>query len=384
MRRLRIVATWIASAVMLSACGAPSVSADMQRIITNILFGVPTAAKPKPQPSIPPLVPPIPYAPQAFGFPPLTPIANPCPQPPPGTPADAPAATSVSGAAKVGARRWQGVYRATDSSNVTNYRSGFEERYFLNAKNDGTVVDPFTSEPVYKYEYTEIQPDYMEAGAHDQVTYVIQTNSPINQNAATYNGNQDPNAGITITDFLRLRDKDDSKIEEFKPSNNGLLIFPQPFVASSFGQYYWDFTASDPVDGWTEQIFGLATNQRKLVNACGSVVEGWPTDAYIIVHKKDPATGVAEAPIEDYWSYVVAPQYGGLIVQRSLCEGPANPTDVATMQAWSYGAEGFLGLGAPTVPGPAAPTFSGPIACNYATQENIASTQLLPLPPGVG
>lgn len=385
MRRVRTTAACLLAAVSLSACGAPTLTADMQRIITNILFGVPTA-KPQAQPSVPPLVPPVPYAPPLdFGFPPLTPRQNPCPVAPPGTPADAPAATTVSGIAAAGARRWQGIYQATDSQNVTTYRSGFETRYFVNPKNDGTVPDPFTSEPVYKYEYTEIQPDYMEAGVHDQITYVIQTNSAVNNNAATYNGNQDPNAGVAISDFQRLRDKDNSKIEEFKPTNNNLLVFPLPLDAASLGSYYWDFTASDPVDSWSESIFGLASNQRTLVNACGAFVEGWPVQAWIIIHKNDPSTGQPETtPLEDYWNYVVAPQYGGLVVSRKMCEGPANPADIATMAGWTGGAEGFLGLASPTVPPPPSPSFTGPTSCNFATQENIAGVQVLPLPPGVG
>jgi hypothetical protein len=340
----------LALLVVLSGCGPVSFGVGMQKILSDILFGQP---KPRPTPVQSPEtpLPPI-FLPPA----PLSLPANPCPSAPLGTPAQKEAEVNVDNPPQNGVYRWMGTYKRSASSAVFHYgvvSSEFENRLIEQSTNLGDYpATPLQGQPDHHFQFTTVQPDPYVAGDTEVITFTEQTYSPVNYNAALLQNNFDPNGGIDITDIKRL-DPKGRIIEEFAPVKNGtngngvgVLIFALPLPAGNSGntglpapdapsstEFSWEYASTDPVSQWTIRIAASEANKRVRVDACGQIVEGWPVSANVLITKNDPATGVPyAAPLAQTWNFVIAPQYGGIIVQESISGDAGNGATISTTE----------------------------------------------------
>jgi hypothetical protein len=88
---------------------------------------------------------------------------------------------------------------------------------------------------------------------------------------------------------------------------DGLRVFPMPADAG----VTWRSAAADPLTGRTESLSGLIQERRR-IDACGTVVEGWAAVVDIVIVGPDDK-GVP-TQTELLATFIVAPQLGGLIV----------------------------------------------------------------------
>jgi len=345
--KLRRGALVLALLLVLSGCGPTSFGVGMQKILSDILFGQP---KPKPTPVQTPEIPLPPITslpPVSFTLPP-----NPCPSAPLGAPALKEAQVNVDNPPQDGVYRWMGTYqRKGAGSPVPTTFSGFENRLLEQSTDLGDYpATPLQGQPDHHFTFKTVQPDPYVAGDTEVITYTMQTYSPVNYNAALIQDNFDPNGGIDITDITRL-DATGQPIEEFAPVKNGtngngvgVLIFALPLPAGNSGntglptpdapnpaQFSWEYASSDPVNNWTIRIAASESNKRVRVDACGQIVDGWPVSANVLITKNDPATKVPyAAPLAQTWNFVIAPQYGGIIVSESITGDAGNGATINT------------------------------------------------------
>lgn len=329
--------------VTLSACGPATFGVGMQRILSDILFGQPKPPAPKPVPSPETPLPPITTLPD-FNFP--EPV-NPCPSAPVGTPALKESEVNVDAPPTDGVYKWMSSYHYSQPGSFGPLRSGFDTRLIESSQNVGDYpATPAQGQPDHHFRFTEVMPDPYVKGDTQVITYDEQTYSPIDFNSASEQNNLDPNGGIDITDIKRL-DPKGKIIEEFNPVKNGngagLLVFALPLPAGNGGnttgptpdapsstEFSWEFTASDPVSQWTIRLAGSESNHRVRVDACGQIVDGWPVTANVQIVKNDPTTGIPYAgPLNQFWAFVVAPQYGGIIVQEAITGDAGNGATIA-------------------------------------------------------
>jgi len=148
-----------------------------------------------------------------------------------------------------------------------------------------------------------------------------------------------PVAGLYLT--ADVREQGGEVKSSFTPAGRGLLLLPVPALR---GQV-WHSTATDPVTGVTQFVTGTI-GAKKLVNACGEVVESVPVhlDGDIKISQggispteidtqQDPG-GQEVSPdggLRFTADYFFAPQYGGLIVQDHVqTAGHLNKSNLKT------------------------------------------------------
>ena len=342
----RRVALVLALLVTLSGCGPVTFGVGMQKILSDILFGQP---KPKPTPVVSPetSLPPIFIPPPAVTLP-----TDPCPVAPVGSPALKEAEVNVDNPPQNGVYRWMGTYqRQAAGSPAGTVYSNFENRYLLGSTNLGDYpATPLQGQPDHHFQFTTVQPDPYVRGDSEIITYTEQTYSPVNYNAALVQNNFDPNGGIDITEIRRV-DQTGRTIEDFAPvkdgtngNGEGVLIFALPLPAGNSGNtglptpdapnpssFSWEYATTDPVSQWTVRIAASEGNKRVRVDACGQIVDGWPVSANVQITKNDPATGLPyPSPLNQTWNYIVAPQYGGIIVMESITGDAGNGATIKT------------------------------------------------------
>ena len=330
--------------IVLSACTPATYGVGMQKILSDILFGQP---KPPPSPSPAPS-PETPLPPITFLPPPSLPEAvDPCPSAPLGTPALKESETNVDAPPTDGVYKWLTSTHYVPAGSVSAVTSGFDTRLIEQSANLGDYpATPAQGQPDHHFQFTEVMPDPYEKGATEVITYQEQTYSPIDYNSASLQNNEDPNGGIAITDIKRF-DPKGNLIEEFNPVKNGngagVLVFALPLPAGNNGntdaptpdapsttEFSWEFTSVDPVSQWTIRIAGSEGSHRVRVDACGQIVDGWPVDANVQITKSDPTTHLPYAgPLNQVWHYVVAPQYGGLIVLETISGDAGNGATIS-------------------------------------------------------
>jgi hypothetical protein len=349
--RVRRSVTFIAAALVLSGCGPVGFNVGMERLISNVIFGVPQPAKPAPAPEAAPLPPPELPSLDNFQIPgnPTQPSA--CPEATPGTPADRAATTDISDVADDGVYKWYSSYSRTPNGSTSGatVTSDFEAREVKLAQQLADDPSSAVGTPDHVYTWTEVKPDPFQDGYIDVLKFVAHTYSNLDNPPATFivsvqsGGNYDPNGGIDLVDLQRFAPGKSTPVEEFNPAgpagtNPGLLIFALPVPGannpivtpptsppvplpgqSSNNLFSWTETAADPAHQWTETIQGVQGNQRVALNACGSVIDAWPAEATLTITKTNPATGQPyTSPLTLTWIYYVAPQYGGLIVNEQI------------------------------------------------------------------
>ena len=95
--------------------------------------------------------------------------------------------------------------------------------------------------------------------------------------------------------------------EEFTPVPPGLRIFPLPAASATT----WSSVATDPVRATSITLDG-AIREPGRVDACGTVVEGWLTQATLTVRRAGTPQSSQDMTIRS--QYVLVPKLGGLVV----------------------------------------------------------------------
>ena len=144
----------------------------------------------------------------------------------------------------------------------------------------------------------------------------------------------DPELGVAITG-TELIDAKGNRVpgsEPFNPSN-AILLLPLPIQSETF-------TSSGVDDSSGRTFVNQATVQaRERINACGEPVDGWLVEGFIAISdRKDPTAGTdpgnpvtkpggASYENQYRWNYILAPQYGGLIIGEEIyhANDRANP-----------------------------------------------------------
>jgi hypothetical protein len=288
---------WAAAVLVLStACGGARTltNVGMQKDQTDIVYGfnakaVPSAAAPQaPAAAVQSAGDGI-GAPAPAPFPPGLFASNeassgPCPSAPPGASVSGAAATDVRGHPQPGKYRWiaSGSYELSGTKvPVPKYTFAYvtpSQKY--NATVQGSPDD---------FAYTTITPEVAGQGSYRRFAWATKPN-PQSAN--------DPEGGLVLKRVEYLGGDAKVAAEYFTASGDGLLMMPFPVKP---GQS-WN---SLSVDTSRQKILRLSAQvlRRETVDACGTLVQGWRVHGTL-----NDAASTATL------DYLVAPQYGGLII----------------------------------------------------------------------
>lgn len=312
--RMRTGVALVALALFTSACvseGNPKVA--ITKVEADLVFGVK-----EPEPDAPPAntdvdeaLPPSAFDPAElsdFGsfddtdFSKLPGASAPlgeCPAAPPTAVAEKAVDVNVTGLPVVGLYKWQrdGTQKPAGSTEGGSKIDTFERRLVRNVK----VVSP----TVHTFE--TVQPDI--TGKNVVVTTFRVRTDALNRDSTGAGipvaGPRlgEPDRGVAITRIETI-DAQGNTTSEFNPSTPVLIL---PLPVSSNEEY--QSVGVDPRTGQT-LVHRAHVLARERVDACGEVVDGWAVEA-------EQAGNDPDAPVVKY-RYLVAPQYGGLIVSEKL------------------------------------------------------------------
>lgn len=222
-----------------------------------------------------------------------------CPTAPPTAVAERPADVNITGMAEEGRYRWQrdGVQKPAGSDEPGKIIDTFERRIVRNIKKVSATEHTFET----------VQPDI--SGDNVIVTTFQVRTDALNRDS-TGSGLPvagprigEPDRGVAITGIETL-DSQGNTVSEFNPSTPVLIL---PLPVSTNEEY--QSVGVDPRTGNT-LVHRAHVLARERVDACGEVVDGWAVEA-------EQTTSDENAPVVSY-RYLVAPQYGGLIISEKL------------------------------------------------------------------
>lgn len=232
--------------------------------------------------------------------PPPQPLGE-CPPAPPTAVAEAAADVNVTGKPTQGLYRWQrdGTQKPAGSGpDVAGTKiDTFERRIIRNFKQESPTV----------HTYETVQPDI--SGKNVVVTTFRVRTDALNRDSTGAGlpiaGPRlgEPDRGVTITRIETI-DAQGNTTSEFNPSTPVLIL---PLPVSTNEEY--QSVGVDPTSGQT-LVHRAHVLARERVDACGEVVDGWAVEA-------EQTSSDPEAPVVTY-RYLVAPQYGGVIISEKL------------------------------------------------------------------
>lgn len=224
-----------------------------------------------------------------------------CPSAPPTAVAEKAADVNVTGMPKVGLYRWQrdGTQKPAGSGpEVPGTKiDTFERRIVRNLKQVSPTVHTFET----------VQPDI--GGTNVIITTFRVRTDALNRDSTGAGlpiaGPRvgDPDRGVAIT-RIETVDARGNTVSEFNPSTPVLIL---PLPVSTNEEY--QSVGVDPRTG-NSLVHRAHVMARERVDACGEVVDGWAVEA-------EQTTSDQNAPVVKY-RYLVAPQYGGLIISEKL------------------------------------------------------------------
>lgn len=335
--RLGRLAGLVALGALLTGCSKPGFLISVEAPLSNILFGAKTSAStPAPAPAVPT---PPPAPPEALVPPQLFPtddlpkfpifaasgVKGVCSNAPFGAGAAVEATAGSDTPPQAGRYKWYSSYTEYNASGrPTNYQVGFEDRLVTNVQQQPDTQATQTGNTIHHWTFDTVQPDPSLNGGTLVISYKVQTYSDLDNNQASITvgantgaipteANVDPDGGVAIHQIQRF-DHGGKLIETFAPSTD-LLLETLPVVSG--GGYNWDFKAVDASHNWTMEISATPGGTRVEVDACGTIVDGWPVDATVTTTKND-ASGTPHAQMVQQWHYVVAPQYGGIVILLNI------------------------------------------------------------------
>jgi hypothetical protein len=314
-RERRLAAVGVALGLIGAACVHKSdPGVGINRIQANLVFGVKPAEA---QPGLIPIIAQPEAAPDVVEagdlevkVPPLpdlglnTKAAGPCPEAPPTAAVEDPVDVNITGPPREGVYRWKHDGFATTAAGQRVPFAGFEKR----------VVRKYKKINATDFSFETVQPITGTAGAQFIVTaYEVHPAEPSQSitppagpvNPPTLGG---PTRGLVLTK-QDLLDSRGQIVSSFAPTP-GLLLLPLPVNSSDT----WQSVGVDPKSGATTVINGTVT-RRQRIDACGDLVDGWLVDATQVSGSAQNATPDAG---QIAYSYMVAPQFGGALVQERI------------------------------------------------------------------
>lgn len=232
--------------------------------------------------------------------PPAQPLGE-CPPAPPTAVAEAAADVNITAKPTQGLYRWQ--------------RDGTQKPAGSGPEVPGTKIDTFERRIIRNYKqesptvhtYETVQPDI--SGKNVVITTFRVRTDALNRDSTGAGlpvaGPRlgEPDRGVAITRIERL-DGQGNTTSEFNPSTPVLIL---PLPVSTNEEY--QSVGVDPTSGQT-LVHRAKVRARERVDACGEVVDGWAVEA-------EQTSSDPEAPVVTY-RYLVAPQYGGVIISEKL------------------------------------------------------------------
>lgn len=340
-------------AMSLCACGGVK-GVSMESTDTRLAFGVHTptpnpAALAAQLPGAQSPLPPFAYPqqpdlslPSFEGFP-FVPGFNltPCPAAPLGASPATAAGTDVVGTPAEGLYRWKqkgtltiSVLGITVSPSIGGYRGQVIRRVTPIAstpQSDPLAPLSGNSDRIFTYQTVTEFPGLNNAYYLD--TWRVKTNPAAIDQAAPEGGvtvnTQEPEGGLTLIERDLLSTDGKTTQQVFTPTADnppvqppgtqpqstqgaGLLFMPLPVSA---GQS-WTSTAVDATHGYTWKLSGQVL-ARDIVDACGTLVEGWKVHADMVVSSVASAAG-ANTQVTESEDYMVAPQLGCILISDSV------------------------------------------------------------------
>ena len=314
-RGVQLAAAVLALGLLTSACvseGNPKVA--VTKVEADLVFGVKEPEPPTPPANtnvsddLPPEAFEFDELPDFGDFPepdfgdlpvPSEPDQGPCPPAPPTAVAERAADVNVSGFAEEGRYLWQrdGTQKPAGSAEPGKKIDTFERRIVRNVKKESPTVHTFET----------VQPDI--AGENFIITTFQVRTDALNRDttgaglpvAGPRAG--EPDRGVAITK-IETQDSSGNTVSEFNPSTPVLIL---PLPVSTNEEY--QSVGVDPTSGNT-LVHRAHVLARERVDACGEVVDGWAVEA-------EQTSSDPDAPVVSY-RYLVAPQYGGLIISEKL------------------------------------------------------------------
>lgn len=224
-----------------------------------------------------------------------------CPAAPPTAVAEAAADVNVTGMPTQGLYRWQrdGTQKPAGSGpNVPGTKiDTFERR----------IIRNFVKESPTVHTYETVQPDI--SGKNVVITTFRVRTDALNRDSTGAGlpvaGPRlgEPDRGVAIT-RIETVDSQGNTVSEFTPSTPVLIL---PLPVSTNEEY--QSVGVDPRTG-NSLVHRAHVLARERVDACGEVVDGWAVEA-------EQTSSDPEAPVVTY-RYLVAPQYGGVIISEKL------------------------------------------------------------------
>lgn len=198
-----------------------------------------------------------------------------------------------------GVYRWKREGQQTDP-NGTSDITGFEERLVQN------VEVQAESETRLRYTFQTLQPS-VTSGAVTVTDWYVDSNPAADQDVnSPVSGDRvtagEPERGVVIRGFDVLNRKGDNIGSVNFAAGGGLLVVPLPIRS---GERFAS-AAIDTRSGQSYRIEGSVI-KRTQIDACGTVIAGWQIE-----------TRFAFPGGSATYNYVVAPQFGGLLLQEVI------------------------------------------------------------------
>lgn len=222
-----------------------------------------------------------------------------CPPAPPTAVAEKAVDVNITGLPAVGIYKWQrdGTQKPAGSEEPGTKIDTFEKRIVRNIKKESDTVHTFET----------VQPDI--SGKNIVITTFRVRTDALNRDSTGAGlpvaGPRlgEPDRGVAIS-RIETVDAQGNTTSEFNPSTPVLVL---PLPVSTNEEY--QSVGVDPRTGQT-LVHRAHVLARERVDACGEVVDGWAVEA-------EQTSSDPEAPVVSY-RYLVAPQYGGLIISEKL------------------------------------------------------------------
>jgi hypothetical protein len=288
LRRLLAIVSLFAAA----ACGSAGERVAMDREQTDIVFGFTAnearraratpAARAAQEEEQPDLVA-GPTSPPPIFFP--TQPSTPCPTAAPDAPVENSAGTDIVGRPKEGSYAWRGAGTYKLSSADIPVPNAFDQHL----RSVADLNDP--SGPAYTFETIEPRIGAQTAG-YWLYSWSVKTAAP----------SADPEAGLALK-RIDILDASGKRVDTYvEPFGSGVMLMPLPIKP---GQT-WNSATIDLNRGRSLQVSGQVL-ARELVDACGTLVQGWQVKA-----------DFTETGNTASLDYIFAPQLAGRIIQMKI------------------------------------------------------------------
>jgi hypothetical protein len=221
---------------------------------------------------------------------------------------------NITGDPLVGIARWKHSGTFQINGKVVPF-TGFERRVVRNFVRESPTVYTFeTLQPIVTKQGTL----FLDSTFRVRTDGITQAPTSPGQGVPTPPAFHEPDGGLVLTS-VKLIDSSGGTIGTAFTPVVGILLLPLPVISGDS----WRSVAVDPKSGQTV-THNATVDRRQRIDACGDLVDGWHVTATQVV-----ASGRDANPqvVLNGYDYIVATQYGGLIVDERLTQpDPAGQT----------------------------------------------------------